>query len=866
MNFVTYVKEAISPGGTPARYLVWVSIVLLAQALASIIPSPVFQESSFNLSHATLIAAVLIAVLVNFLRGEKQKILAAYALYIVGLALCTLTISAEITSLSGIIFMLTWAMTLFVAERREYISFDLVVVFMVLMLVASVVLLLFNPTMAVSDNVAILITGGTLTAVNIYLVYIDFGHNRNFYQESRKTYTNLETLSTKMSEILSSKGELKELLWQVTQECVPLLELEECVIYLYDEQKNNLAQVAAYGSKGLETSEVIDPLSVDPGVGVVGRCFAEARTILVEETNNYPGYVIDDVARNSELSVPIISNGKAIGVIDSEHMMKGFFKERHTQAFQIIASFCGVKITDHKAKDSIRQAQIAKQETQKYKELDELKNKFITNISHDLKTPLSLIKAPAMQIANISENELVKKHSNYILKNAEHLLRVVNQLLQLNRVDKGLNELYIEELDIEKLFAKVSDQYLGLAETENIRFTVKADAVTLSTDSFRLEQIVHNLVHNAFRYTGKGGEIELTANRNEDSLQITVVDNGPGISESLQSKVFDRFFKADVNNHEGTGIGLSLVKEYAESLGGTIQLFSTEGQGTSFLVKLPIGMAGEATVKQRPLLEEGATDTRPVMLVVEDHADLNDFICTFFETKYQCISAFDGQEALDQMTDYTPDIIISDLMMPNMDGNTFIAQIKGSDQWGHIPIVVLSAKAQTESRVDLYHLGADNYLIKPFDISELEAVVNNVLEQRKKVKEVFRQHYLSPVTRVEEAVVETPKPEESDSLLNATVDYVKANLENSEMTIQSMAQELGLGRNRFQKEIKSSTGLTPVELVRSIRLSEAKDLLKDQRLNISEVAYRVGFNNLSYFTRSFKAEFDLLPSEWQEGR
>lgn len=866
MKSVTYLKEALSPGGTPTRYLVWVCVILVVQALASIVPSPSFYETPFNLGHALLIAVFLIVIGVNLLKRDKQKILAAYVLYIVGLGLCTATISAEITSLSGIIFMLTWAMTLFVAERREYISFDLVAVFMVLMLVATIVLLMFNPTLGVSDNLPILVAGGTLTAVNIYLVYVDFGFEKNYYQESRKTYAHLEALSLKMSEILSADGELEHLLWRVTQECVPLLELEECVIYLYDEKAGCLKQVAAYGHKLAGGSEIANPLDIEPGKGVVGKCYSTGKSILVDETRNYPDYVIDEVARNSELSVPILSNGVAIGVIDSEHMMKGFFKERHAQAFNIIASFLGMKIRDHQAKKSIELAQIAKEETEKYRELDELKNKFITNISHDLKTPLSLIKAPATQIAQISKSDQVKKQASYILKNAEHLLHVVNQLLQLNRVDKGLNELYLEEINVSTLFEKIAAQYRGLAATENVEFTMRVDPLFIKTDAFRLEQVIHNLVHNAFRYTGRDGKVSLVGENDGDHLRITISDNGPGIAQNLQAKVFDRFFKADINNHEGTGIGLSLVKEYIESLRGKIEMTSEEGKGTSFYVNIPITQIEEANSEERLLTGEvQSEDTRPVMFVVEDHADLNDFVCSFFETKFHCISAFDGEEALQKMEQKTPDIIISDLMMPKMDGSTFISRIRESDQLGHIPIIVLSAKSQTQSRVDLYNLGADNYLVKPFDITELDAVVENVIAQRRKTRQVFRENYLTISTPTTNGMNgESSEDEEPNKLLGAAVEYVKNNLDNSELTIQAMAQELGIGRNRFQKEIKLSTELTPVEFVRSIRLNEAKELLKVNDVNVSEVAFAVGFNNLSYFTRSFKAEFGLLPSQWQE--
>ncbi|OFZ59423.1 MAG: hypothetical protein A3D92_08185 [Bacteroidetes bacterium RIFCSPHIGHO2_02_FULL_44_7] len=863
LTFVTYVKDALSPGGTPTRYLLWVSIILICQALASVLPSPQFYVPDLNLAHVLLGVIVIIALGVQFLRSDRQKIMAAYVLYIVGLALSTITISVGITSLSGIVFMLTWAMTLFVAERREYISFDLVTLFMVLMLASTIVLLLFNPSMGVSNNITILAVGAIFTAINIYLVYADFGFERNFYQASRKTYTNLEELSAILSDILSSKGELQDLLWRVTEECVPFLELEECVIYLYDEKKDRLVQVAAFGSKSSEDHTVLVPIEITPGQGIVGTVFKSGVLLNVEETRRHKDYIVDDKRRNSELAVPIVSNGNIIGVIDSEHTKSGFFAQRHEQAFQIIAAFCGIKIVEFKATQFIRQAEQAKIEATRYKELELVKNRFITNISHDLKTPLSLIKAPAMQITKISDDEQVQKHANYILKNTEHLLRVVGQLLQLNRVDKGLNELYIDEVMLDVLIQKLGQQYSGLAEKDDIQFIFHSAPLKVMTDSFRLEQILHNLVHNAFRYTGKKGKIELLAVQVNDRLNISISDNGPGISPDLQEKVFERFYKVDENNHEGTGIGLSLVREYVHSLLGTIQIESENGKGTRFTVSIPNTHGTSESIEPAPneTKPDLGIDGKPVLLVVEDHADLNEFICTFFEDDFQCISAFDGEEALEKMAQQIPDILISDLMMPNMDGNTFIQILKRNEDYGHIPIVVLSAKSQTESRIDLYNIGADNYLMKPFDIAELSAVVKNLLEQRQKLKHTFHRNFLSGKNDRTHDPLSVGKKENA-ALIAEAMQSILEHLDDSEFGVRILAQELGIPRNRFQTELKELTGLSPVEFIRSVRLNEAKKMLQEKTLNVSEIAYSVGFNNLSYFTRSFKSEFGILPSQW----
>lgn len=864
MNILKYIREAIAPGGTTKRYLLWVIIVLASQTVFSVYPSPFLFEPFPNLTHLVLLGVLSSIIICFTLKSNKAKIYGAYCLFIVGLVVSTITISQGITSLSGIIFMLTWSMTLFVAERREYITFDLVSLFTVLMLVSTIILLIYNPSFDVENNVNILITGSVITAINIFLIYIDFDAEKNFYQEYRRIYKNLEILSRKMSEILERDEPLESILTSVSHECIPLLGLEDCVIYLFDEKKNKLIQITAYGSKIDDFQQIINPLEIDPGKGVVGKCFVQEKPIIIEELKYYPDYIIDNQVRNSELAVPIISNGKTIGVIDSENSMKGFFKDRHVQSFNVIAAFCGVKITEYLSKKSIKLAREAQEEAERYRELDEMKQRFITNISHDLKTPLSLIKGPAAQILAQTTDKKIQSLAGFIAKNADHLLRVVNQLLQLNRTDEGLNELYLQNIKADELLNKVKEQYLGLAEEKNIDFQINAEPIQLISDAFRLEQVLHNLIHNAFRYTQRGGEISVSISGQEHLCSIIVKDNGPGIPVEIQGKIFERFFKADVNNHEGTGIGLSLVQEYVKSLNGTVKLESDAKTGTTFSILLPVLYITKK--EQKEIEDEIDTflpeDVKPIMLIAEDHADLNNFIASSFEDDFYCVSAFDGEEALKKIKHHIPDIIISDLMMPKISGNELIERIKKEETLAHIPIVVLSAKDQLNSKLELYDKGVENYLTKPFDIQELKAIVQNVLLRRRKLMDSFLFSINEPNSF--NPAKQEPESIKKSTLVKKVLDYIVENIENSELNVSTICQELNVGRNKLQKEIKTEVGMTPVEFIRSIRLNEAKNLLSAEDITVSEVAYSVGFNNLSYFSRSFKTEFGVLPSEWIE--
>lgn len=868
MRVYTYIQEALTPGGTVKRLKEWLASMMLVHLIFCFLPALIERPYPLWMA-AVLIFLGLFSIAAFFIRQPVLEKLLLYFFPLMGYILCVGSIILNISNLGQIIYVLAWSMCVLIAERREYFSYRDLLIYLGFIMVALTLPAVFAPSHQgnLLEKILVVGSGCILSGINGYLLYIDFEYDKNYYRESREMFANTGILSKELSEILTRDESLESLLWTVSQTCIPLLKLEDCVIYLYDEERNRLRQVAAYGNKTSNGEKIVQPLEVEPGKGVVGTCFERQEALLVLETKYFPGYIVDDQARDSELAVPIFSNGKVIGVLDSEHSQKGYFKERHLQAFQVIASFCGIKITEHYARESMKAAQLAHEEAERYKELDELKNRFITNISHDLKTPLSLIKAPAIQLSLMADSDHVKKLSFYIIKNTEHLLRVVDQLLQLNRVDHGLNQLYVEETTASQMIEKVRMQYEGLAQQRQVEFTATADAITLVTDTFRLEQILHNLIHNAFRYTPSGGRIEARIIRNHDRAQITVSDNGPGIPKELHQKIFERFYKADVNNHEGTGIGLSLVKEYAEVLEGTVALQSQPGEGTRFIIDLPLVHSSAANAQHTAAVagfeEAENAETKPVMLVVEDHVDLNNFICNYFEQEFHCVAAFDGAEAMKKMQSITPDIVITDLMMPHTDGEALVAAIKNNDRTGHIPVIVLSAKAQLQSKIDLYTTGADNYLLKPFDILELKAVVQSTLEQRKKLRHLFQLNFLQPSVSLD--VTEIPEQDEPVSpIIRAAMDFVMKHLDNEEIGVNDMAASLGMGRNKLQRELKNLTGLTPVEFIRSIRLHEARRLLTDPRMNVSEVAYATGFNNLSYFSRSFKAEFDLLPSEWRE--
>ncbi len=477
-----------------------------------------------------------------------------------------------------------------------------------------------------------------------------------------------------------------------------------------------------------------------------------------------------------------------------------------------------------------------------------------------------MILGPATQINNIAKDPKVLQQASYILKNTNHLMTMVEQLLQLNHVEQGIGKVKPESIDLTATIKSICEQYEPLAMETGITFTLDIPReLYITSDHFRLSQSVHNLLQNAFKHTSDGELIGVRVSKSGGVAVIEIKDTGIGIPKDQHEKIFERFYKVDVNNHKGTGIGLSLVKEYVTQLGGKISVASEVGKGTVFSIIIPV-MPPDVSVEtiDEVIVKTEITndDKLPLMLVVEDHIELNAFIAQAFEENgFKVITAFDGRQALTMMQDNIPDIVITDLMMPDMNGEELVDAIKNSDTFEHIPVIVLSAKGQLNSKVDLYQLGADNYLTKPFQLQELLAIADSTLKQRKRLRDSFLADYLNKPQRPEQNDVIAE--EASNNNVQQYIDYILEHLDSPDLNVNTMGKHFNLGRNRLQREIKIITGLTPVEFIRSVRLNEAQKILKAGKHNISEIAYMTGFSNLSYFSRSYKLQFGVAPSEVQ---
>lgn len=864
-----YLQKSIKPGGTPRRMKEWVGAMLLFQAFATVLPGKSLLSLS-TVDSIILLTVVLFVIVAWSITKEMWQVALCWAIFAVAMLMLPIDAFFYGGGKQEMVLISSWSAAMYILERRYYITFAGFVIAMmttILALSVSTAISVIYPMGVAVNAIPLIITGIVLNLTNSYLLITDFRHGKHRLDYFERHFNKISELATSLSNILLADKPAKEVLWDITQTSIPLLGLDDFVIYMYDEEKEALVQVAAYGQKSSGgDNKIVAPIEIKPGQGIVGRVYNSKAPLRINNTTTEGGYIVDDQQRFSELAVPIMIGDKVYGVIDSEHAQKEFYKEIHVQLFNVVAAFCSIKIAQDEIRAQRLESEKQKLEIIKMKELEQLKDKFIVNISHDLKTPLSLIMGPANQIYEKSEKEFIRKQATYIKKNTDHLMSMVEQLLQLNRIEQGNEELTIETVELNKLLGNIKLQYESFATESDIEFDVMCeDELVIDSDEFKLSQCVHNLLQNAFKHTGKGGSVHVEARKSTPkSVKLVIKDSGIGIHPKDQERVFDRFYKVDVNNHKGTGIGLSLVKEYVTQLKGTVSLESAIGEGTTFTIILPVANRENQLQEANPHgVLSAEDDKKPLVVVVEDHVDLNAFIAeSLVEEEFRCLQAYNGKESLDIIEQNIPDLIITDLMMPEMSGEELVKHVRSSDKLGHIPIIVLTAKNQVDNRVELYHYGADNYLPKPFKIEELVAIVENTLKQHKKRHEQFYDKFMHDEPAPSNSSKDNVSVAVESTILQKCMDYVLEHLDDPDLNVNTLGVHVGLGRNKLQKEIKVATGLTPVEFIRSIRLHEAYKLIQgNESYNVSEVAYMTGFSNLSYFSRSFKAQFGHAPSD-----
>ncbi|MBK8968965.1 MAG: response regulator [Lewinellaceae bacterium] len=520
------------------------------------------------------------------------------------------------------------------------------------------------------------------------------------------------------------------------------------------------------------------------------------------------------------------------------------------------------------------QRQIEKQEARRVKELSALKTRFFTDMTHEFRTPLTLILGPARQgqkqASEMAANELKSQFAT-IERSGQQLLERVNQLLDLNKLEAGLMGVRYEQSDVVPFLKYLTESFHSLAETKNIdlKFHTGTDTCLMDFDREKWQIIVSNLLSNALKFTGAGGSVSLFFSKNEpgQEAKIRVADTGRGIPETDLPHVFDRFFQTGESDSGGTGIGLSLAREYARLMGGDISAESKLGKGSTFELRLPIRREAplarntKAPVFIPQAAPEGLPDQiegdAPLVLVIEDNVDVARFTGQCLGTKYRLAFAAEGKAGLEKARQLIPDFIISDVMMPGMDGLEVCQHLKADELTLHIPVLLLTAKAGTEARIQGLKAGADAYLTKPFDEEELHVRIEKMTELRERLRLKF--------SGSAQANHEAPPSDffsTSDPFLQKVNALIENHLDDENLNADLLSAGLFYSKMQVYRKIKALTDQSTANYIRIYRLHRSLELLRSGQYNVSEAAWQTGFGSLSYFSTAFKEEFGVSPQEF----
>ncbi|RYY37838.1 MAG: hybrid sensor histidine kinase/response regulator [Sphingobacteriaceae bacterium] len=515
-----------------------------------------------------------------------------------------------------------------------------------------------------------------------------------------------------------------------------------------------------------------------------------------------------------------------------------------------------------------------RQEARRMHEVDMMKIKFFTNISHEFRTPLSLIITPVEKLLSHPVKDDEKRQYQVIYRNARRLLNLVNQLMDFRKLEVKELKLQVRRGNIVNFLKDVCNSFTDVADKKNISFSFHCDIVELYTafDHEKLERILFNLLSNAFKFTSQNGAVavNVTYNKVTHQLAIAVQDNGIGISTEKQEKVFDRFFQDDVPGsimNQGSGIGLSIVREFVKIHQGTITLDSEPGKGSVFTVTLPLKPLSETTLSPSEIVEEiqpvlaGNNPVKPsfnkkhTVLVVEDNEDFRALMKDNLGKNFNVVEAANGKEGWQKALSIHPEIVVSDISMPEMDGNELCRRLRNDSRTQHIPVILLTALTGEDSQLKGLETGANDYLTKPFNFEILNSKVSNLIKQQEAFKKTFKKQI--------DIKNDAPEIESQDEkLLKRITAIIEERIDDPELSVEDLSKSTYMSRVGLYKKMLQLTGKSPVEYIKHIRLERSLQLLEKSKLTVSEISYKVGFSNPKYFTKVFKAQFGILPSAY----
>ncbi len=516
------------------------------------------------------------------------------------------------------------------------------------------------------------------------------------------------------------------------------------------------------------------------------------------------------------------------------------------------------------------------------REVEQMKSRFFANISHEFRTPLMLIKGPIEELLRGRIKDNLKEYYSMLLRNTEKLQQLIDQLLELSHLESESIPLKKECYDLINLVKSFSIFFIPLAEQKNIKlnFNSNVESAFAMLDKDKFEKIINNLLNNAFKFTDIGGVVSVEILKEtvgkKQIAKVSICDSGIGISQKNQSKIFDRFFQVDDStkrNFGGSGIGLALVKELTALHGWDINVKSIESEGTDFTLIIPllaeselknfsIGLVDETKSENKIFddltnlsSETQISKTKPIILLVEDSIDVRNYVEGLLKQDYNVLQAENGSAGFEIAINNLPDLIISDVMMPVMDGFELCKKVKTDWKTSHIPVILLTAKATHQSRLDGLETGADDYITKPFDFEELSIRIKNLIQQRKLLKEKFSKE----INANAESITTNYFDKE---FIEKIIKIIEAHLQNENFTSENLAEELFVSRSQLNRKLNAIVGQGPGEFIRIYKLKRAAQMILEKKLSITQIALEVGFSSPAQFTRAFQKHFNCLPSEF----
>lgn len=722
-------------------------------------------------------------------------------------------------------------------------------------------------------------------------------------------------------------SDIDQILTLIVQKCVSIIEAEQGSILLVTENEKAPFRTIIRQD---DSSKLKHNYRI--GSNITGWVLLNKKPLIIENLSTDKRFHPSEEEKkeiHSVLCVPIWYEGNIIGImmLVNKKNQKNFLSNDLT-LFTIISVQAG---------QLIRNLQLQKEklqkikETEKLQELDKLKTDFFTNISHEFRTPLTLILGPVKQILDKVTDDSIKEDAKIIYRSAKKLNTLANQLLELSKIEAGQLKLKVSKLNLMQVLKEIISSFQSFAELKKISLRITEEVeIICYLDRDKFEKIIGNLLSNAIKFTPAGGCVEVavrqtylysevTANLRDskknpevsklnnadgriDAIEIDVTDTGLGIPRDQQEKIFDRFYQVD-NRHsgkyfdsgalswEGTGIGLSLTKELVNLHRGKIFVESEEGKGSTFIIKIPSGIGDILQTKNtdEPIIEntsEGKlhsggedckylkeqvsiinipaaelfhNESKPLLLIIEDNAEVRNYVKAVLSEDYNIAEAWNGEKGIREAFDSIPDLIISDVMMPGIDGFQLCDRLKSDQRTSHVPVILLTARATMQDKVEGLETGADDYIMKPFEVSELKARIKNLLEQRKRVHEHFRKYGF--LKKDEKSITAMDQ-----RFLQKISEIITEHIPDTSFSVEELAENMAVSRSLLHKKLIALAGDPPGEMIKRFRLNKAVQLIERKFGNITEIAFEAGFNDPSYFAVCFKKQFGVSPSHYLKNK